>query len=148
MQKLHFSIQINSPREKVWKTMLDDKTYREWSAMFMPGSHFVGAWDKGSKIQFLAPDENGQMGGITSEVVESRPHEFISTKHLGLVTAGVEDTTSKKAKEWVGFENYTFTDLGGKTELLVDVNTTDDFKDYMSDTWPKALQKLKELAEK
>lgn len=57
MPKLHFSILINTPREKVWEVMFDDKTYREWTSVFMPGSHFVGSWEKGSSIKFLAPKE-------------------------------------------------------------------------------------------
>ncbi|MDQ5893468.1 MAG: hypothetical protein QG640_480, partial [Patescibacteria group bacterium] len=31
MQKIHFSIQINAPKEKVWDTMLGEATYREWT---------------------------------------------------------------------------------------------------------------------
>lgn len=29
MQKLNFSIVIKASKEKVWNTMLDDKTYRQ-----------------------------------------------------------------------------------------------------------------------
>ncbi len=148
MQTLHFSTVINASKEKVWDVMLSDKTYREWSAIFMPGSHFVGDWEAGSKIQFLAPDENGVMGGMSSEIAENKPYKFISIKHLGIVSNGVVDTTSDEAKRWVGFENYTYRDHGDKTELLVDVDVNDDFKDYMNEEWPKALAKLKELCEK
>jgi hypothetical protein len=34
MQKIHSSILINAPREKVWHAMLDDKPYREWTKAF------------------------------------------------------------------------------------------------------------------
>ena len=37
MQKLNFKIDINAPKEKVWSTMLEDKTYREWTDSFSPG---------------------------------------------------------------------------------------------------------------
>lgn len=53
MKKLHFSIQIKAPKEKVWQTMLDDPTYRQWTRVFMPGSYFEGAWEEGSKIRFV-----------------------------------------------------------------------------------------------
>lgn len=148
MKTLYFSIQINASQKKVWDIMLADKTYREWAAVFMPGSHFVGNWTKNSKMQFLAPNENGTMGGMTSEVADSVPYELISIKHVGLVTEGVEDTTSEEAKKWVGFEKYRFIDEDGKTRLEIEVDTTNDFVAYMKDTWPKALQILKGLAEK
>jgi L-rhamnose mutarotase len=149
MQKLNFSIFINAAKEKVWNTMLEDKTYREWTETFSPGSHYVGSWDKGSKILFLGPNEQGIMGGMVSRIKENRKHEYISIEHLGVVQDGKEDTTSDEVKLWAGsLENYTFKDKNGKTELLVDMDINDDYKDMFNDMWPKALQKLKEIAEK
>jgi Activator of Hsp90 ATPase homolog 1-like protein len=149
MDKLHFKIEINAPKEKVWNTMLEDKTYREWTEAFSPGSHYVGSWNKGSKILFLGPNENGIMGGMVSRIKENKQYEFISIEHIGVVQDGEEDTTSDAVKAWAGsLENYTFKDFNGKTELLVDMDINDDFKEMFEDMWPKALQKLKELAEK
>lgn len=49
---------------------------------------------------------------MTSEIAESRKPEFISIKHLGVVLAGKEDTTSEEAKKWApAYENYTLTRL-------------------------------------
>ena len=149
MQKLNFKIDINAPKEKVWNTMLEDKTYREWTQAFSPGSHYIGSWDNGSKILFLGPNEQGIMGGMVSRIKENRKHEYISIEHLGVVQDGKEDTTSDEVKQWAGsLENYTFKDLNGKTELLVDMDINDDYKDMFNEMWPKALQKLKQLAEK
>jgi uncharacterized protein YndB with AHSA1/START domain len=148
MQKLHFSITIDAPREHVWKTMLEDATYREWTEVFSPGSSYEGSWEKGSKIKFVGPDENGKMGGMSSEIAESNPYEFVSAHHIGVVVDGVEDTTSEEAKKWNGYENYTFKDLDGKTELTVDMDMNEEGVEYMSEAWPKALQKLKEIAER
>lgn len=64
MQTLHFSQTINAPVKKVWDVMLADKTYREWTALFMAGSHFEGNWEQGSKMLFMAPDENGKKDGM------------------------------------------------------------------------------------
>ena len=149
MDKLHFKIEINAPKEKVWNTMLEDKTYREWTEAFSPGSHYVGSWNKGSKILFLGPSENGIMGGMVSRIKENKQYEFISIEHIGVVQDGEEDTTSDAVKAWAGsLENYTFKDFNGKTELLVDMDINDDYKEMFEDMWPKALNKLKELAEK
>ena len=73
----------------------------------------------------------------------------MSIRHLGLVKDGVEETSSEEVKQWAGaLENYTLKTEGGKTELVVDLDVNDDWVEYMQNTWPKALQRLKELAEK
>ena len=149
MQKLNFSIVINASKEKVWNTMLEDKTYRQWTEVFSPGSHFIGDWRKGSKILFLGPNENGEMGGMVSRIKENRLYEYISIEHLGMVQNGQEDTTSDAVKQWAGsLENYTFKSKDGKTELLVDMDINDEYKEMFEGMWPNALQKLKEISEK
>lgn len=150
MHKLIFSIIINAHKEKVWNTMLEDKTYRIWTEPFNPGSYYKGDWSKGSKILFLGPDpETGKEGGMVSRIAENKLYEFISIEHLGIVKDGVEDTTSEHATKWApAFENYTFKEKNSTTEVLVDIDINDEYKAVFEDMWPKALQKLKELAEK
>ena len=149
MQKLHFSIVINAPKEKVWNTMLGEDSYRAWTDVFMPGSHYVGDWSKGSKILFLAPRKTGGMSGMVSRIKENRPHAYISIEHIGVVHDGKEDTSSAAVKGWSGaLENYTFKAIGGTTKVLVDLDGADEFKEMSQNIWPQALQKLKELAEK
>ena len=46
-----------------------------------------------------------------------------------------------------GMENYTLKNVNGKTELNVDMDIAEQYKDYFITTWPKALEKVKELAE-
>jgi hypothetical protein len=147
MQKIHASIKINAPREKVWQIMLGEKTYLDWASAFMPGSKFVGSWEKDSKIQFVSVDEKGIPSGMTSKIVENKPGEFVSINHLGIVANGIEDTTSDEAKKWVGFENYTFKDVDGQTELSVELDLPEDFVEVMNEGWQKALNRLKEICE-
>ena len=147
MKTLHFSIQISAPRKHVWNVMLSDQTYREWAALFMEGSHFVGNWQKNSKMQFLSPTENKSIGGMVSIIADNVTYELISIKHRGLVTEGKEDTSSDEARKWVGFEKYRFMEEEGKTELQVEVDVINDFVIFMKETWPRALQKIKELSE-
>jgi hypothetical protein len=129
--------------------MLGEDTYPEWTEVFMPGSHYVGDWNEGSKILFLAPGETGEVSGMVSRIKENRKYEFISIEHLGFVQDGKEDTTSEEVKSWAGaLENYTFKEKEGSTDVLVDMDTTEEHKEMFLDTWPKALEKLKELAEK
>jgi hypothetical protein len=149
MDKLHFSIVIKAPKEKVWDTMLDDATYRLWTTSFSEGSYYKGDWSKGSKIIFLGPNpETGKEGGMVSRIAENKPYEFISIEHLGMINDGVEDTTSEEVKKWTpAFENYTFKEVNGKTTVLVDMDINEEYKEMFEGMWPNALQKLKELCE-
>jgi len=149
MEKLHFKIEINASKEKVWDTMLEDKTYRLWTEPFMAGSYFKGDWSKGSKILFLAPDKEGKLGGMVSRIKENRKYDYISIEHLGVVSDGKEDTTSDAVKPWAGaLENYTFRDKSGATEILVEMDSNEEYAEMFEGMWPKALQKLKEISEK
>lgn len=150
MQKLHFSIIIDAPREKVWHAMLDDEPYREWTAAFNPGSYYKGDWSKGSKILFLGPDpKTGEEGGMVSRIADNKLYEFMSIEHLGVVHNGVEDTTSEEARKWTpAFENYTFKEKDGKTELLVDLDSEEEYAEMFTTMWKDALPKLKEVAER
>lgn len=85
---------------------------------------------------------------MTSVIAENRPHEFLSIRHLGIIKDGVEDTESEEARSWApAFENYTFSASGTSTELAVDMDVTPEFEEYMVETWPKALAKLKAISE-
>lgn len=139
---------IDAPREKVWKTLWEDATYRQWTAPFSEGSRAETDWKKGSKILFL--DGNG--AGMVSRVEENIPNEYMGITHIGVVANGVEDYDSEEVKQWIGaFENYTLKDKNGATELLVELGGAtipEEFVVYMEKTWPVALEKLKEIAEK
>jgi len=145
METKEFKITIDAPKEKVWNTLWNDATYPEWTSVFASGSRAESDWKKGSKILFL----DGKGSGMVSVIAEKIPNEFMSFKHLGEVKDGVEDTTSDKVSQWSGaFENYTLKTKEGKTELIVDLDISDDFADYFLQTFPKALDKVKEIAEK
>ncbi|MBL8030255.1 MAG: SRPBCC domain-containing protein [Candidatus Doudnabacteria bacterium] len=151
MQKLHFIVEINASKEKVWDTMLADQTYREWTLVFNPsGSYFKGDWSQGSKMLFVGTDpKTGKEGGMVSRVAENKPYEFLSIEHVGIMNEGIEDTTSEEAKKWTpSFENYTFSEKDGVTTVTVDMDSAEVMAEEFSKMWPQGLQKLKELAEK
>lgn len=150
MEQLTFTTTINASTQKVWHAMLDDATYRQWTRHFSPGSHYQGEWVAGSEMRFMGMDENGNSaGGMYSVIEEVRPAEYVSIKHLGMISAtGEIDTTSDDVKSWApAFENYTFTDIDGATQLQIDLTVPSDWKDMFDDMWPKALAELKEIAE-
>ncbi len=144
MERHQFKITLDAPRERVWDILWGDETYREWTSAFAEGSRAETDWKKGSKVLFL--DGKGQ--GMVSMIADNIPNEFMSFRHLGEIVDGKEDMNAAKEKGWAGaVENYTLKDVNGKTELVVDMDVAESYKDYFLETWPKALQKLKELVE-
>jgi hypothetical protein len=144
MQKLEFKVLINTPAEKVWNILWGDESYPQWTSVFSESSRVETDWNEGSKVLFL--DGKGQ--GMISIIAEKKQNQFMSFKHIGVVNNGVEELDSPQTKGWAGaLENYTLTPLNGKTELRIDIDTIEEYKDYFLTTWPKALEKVKELAE-
>jgi Activator of Hsp90 ATPase homolog 1-like protein len=144
MEKQEFKISIDASRNKVWDTLIGEESFRKWTSAFAEGSHAKTDWKKGSKALFL----DSKNEGMVSTIAENIPNEFLSIKHLGIVKNGVEDLDSAETREWAGsLENYTLKTVNGKTELTIDMDVTEEHKDYFKNTWPKALDKLKKLAE-
>ena len=129
--------------------MNNKSTYEQWTSLFNPTSSYEGSWDKGSKILFVGVDEKGERGGMVSRIAENKANRFVSIQHYGLVKANEEITEGPEVEKWAnGFENYTFEENNGITNVTVDLDTTEEFVDYMNENYPKALNKLKELCEK
>ncbi|MBA0884859.1 SRPBCC domain-containing protein [Flavobacterium undicola] len=152
MKKLQFKVSINAAVTKIYDFMLginSKSTYEQWTSLFNPTSTYEGNWDKGSKILFIGVDEKGEKGGMVSSIAENIPNQFVSIQHYGLLKADKEITEGSEVEKWAnGFENYTFEENNETTTVTVDLDTSEDFLDYMNQNFPKALDKLKELCEK
>lgn len=151
MEKLQFKVSINAPAAKVYDQMLglsSKSSYEQWTAMFNPTSTYEGSWDKGSKIRFIGVDEQGEKGGMVSRIAENHANQFVSIQHYGLIQGNAELTEGPDVEKWAnGFENYTFEANGAMTTVTVDLDTTDDFVEYMNEHYPKALAALKASCE-
>lgn len=144
MKKLNFNIHINAPTEKVWKTLWDDNTYRQWTSVFHEGSYAESDWKEGSKILFLSPEGSGMYSRI-EKLIENG---YMSFKHLGEVKNGVEQPENEESKTWAGaMENYTLKGNNNATLLSVDIDMMDAHEEFFSKAFPEALKKVKELSE-
>lgn len=142
--KIEFTIDINAPREKVWKVLWDEVTYRKWTSAFMEGSYAVSDWKEGSSIHFLDP--NG--GGMYSIIERSNPPEYMSFKHIGELKEGKEQPLDEKTMMWSGGkENYLLKEKDGVTTLSVTGDMPDDFIEFFNAAFPKALAIVKSLSE-
>lgn len=150
MNELHFTIDINAPKDKVWDIMLSEDTYPQWTGAFHEGSYFVGSWELGSDIKFLSTEDDSQ-SGILGKVVESRPYEFVSVEIISEIADGEPAPYGEFSKLWAGsHENYSFTEADGVTTVTVDmIGPSDDpeMTEEFARMWPPALQKLKQICE-
>ena len=139
MTTLKFSEKINASKEKVWETLWNDTTYRQWTAAFMEGSYAKSDWKEGSKILFLTPKGEGMFSIIEKKI----PNQEMTFKHLGELKNGIEES-----KNWEGAkESYHLKEKNGITELDVQLDSVGEFEQYFNDTFPKALNVLKQIAE-
>lgn len=144
MKKQEFNITINASPEKVWNVLIGKDTYPKWTSVFAEGSMVETDWNEGSKAIF----GDGKGSGMVAIIEKHIPNQFLSIRHIGEIKDGVEDTESEKVKSWAGaHENYTVKAIEGKTEWLVEVDVNPEWESYFAETWPKALVKVKELAE-
>jgi len=140
METLKFNTSIKASKEKVWQVLWNDGTYRKWTAVFSEGSYAESDWNEGSEIKFLGPDGSS---GMFSMIEKKIPNEEMIFKHLGELKNGVKET-----KEWGGaMEKYFLTEADGTTALRVEVDMNEEYVKYFVDTFPKALEIVKQLSE-
>lgn len=144
MEKQRYSARIKASKEKVWRLLWGKETYPKWTAAFAENSDAVTDWKEGSKVLFT----NGSGEGMVARIATKIENEFLSFEHLGMLKNGQEILEGPEVEAWAGArENYTLTEYDNSTNLDVDIDVNPQWKDYFDKTWPKALEKLKELAE-
>ncbi len=140
MEKLKFELEINASKDKVWSVLWNDETYREWTGVFFPGSYAVSNWNEGDKILFLGPDKNGMSSLIHKKVIA----DTMIFRHISEIKEGKEIPFPTDN----ALESYYLSESDGNTILRVELEAPAEFAAYFSDTFPKAMKKVKEIAER
>lgn len=140
MKKLKFSIEINTSKERVWDKLWNDESYRTWTAAFIPGSFYEGEFTEGSTILFLSPGRHG-LFAVVNKVI---PFQAMHFMHFGLVLDGFSQPSTFPDNS---IEQYDLLETKSGTLLTVRVNTDEEYIDYFSNTFPRALSILKEISE-
>lgn len=144
MKTLHYNITINAPKDKVWNALWEDANYRKWTSAFTEGSYAISDWKEGSAIQFLGPDGHGMFSRISKRV----ENEYMEFTHLGTLKDRKEQPEDEETRKWKGAkESYTLKETKGTTELSVSVDAVDEYASHFEESFPKALQLVKEIAE-
>lgn len=139
---MQFSVEVHATKERVWDTLWQEETFRQWASIIDPGTYMVGELKEGDEVQFISA-ENGY--GVTSLVEKLTPGEFLLFRHR----ADTQDTGKRERdKEWTGGqESYSLKEKAGITTLTVNFDVPPEQEKYFKENYPKALNKLKELAE-
>lgn len=148
MERLKFTTEIKAPVEQVFKTMIGKDSYKQWTSVFSPTSDFEGSWAEGEKIMFVAINKSGKREGMLGRVEAFVPNQFVSVRYDGVLEGDEEITEGEIA---AGFkdthENFSFERSKDGTTVTVDVDVEEAFKPYLLKTYPKALERLKQICE-
>jgi uncharacterized protein YndB with AHSA1/START domain len=139
MKTISFTIKINAPINKVWNTLWNDETYREWTKHFIPGSFYESDWELGGKTLFLGPERDGMYATITKLEKPS----VVIFNHLGEIVNGVESQQYEKG----AFEKYQLNEADGITTLTISVDIVDEYEQNMNEGFTKGLEEVKRIAE-
>lgn len=143
--QLNFSIFINASEKKVWHKMLDKEDYKYWTQEFDLLSHYEGELELGSEIRFLGGDADNN-SGLIAKVTRIEEYKEICFEYIGLIKNGMIDTSEDNPYSH-GVEEYYFQPQGEGTNLSIKVDVSEEHKEFMSELWQKALEKLKENSE-
>lgn len=143
MKELQFLIEIHTTKERVWDTLWQDKSFRDWASIIDPETYMVGDLKEGNEIQFISA-ANGY--GVTSLVKKLVAGEFLLLNHR----ADTQDAGKReRAKEWTGGEErYSLAEKNGTTTLNVAFGVPPEMEAYFKVAYPKALERVKVLAER
>ena len=142
MKTMEFKIEIDASRERVWKTLWEDTTFRDWSGVIDEGTYMKGELKEGNKVEFISL-VNGY--GVTSLVEKLQPEEFVAFRHRADT---IESGQQTREKEWTGgVESYHLADNNGKVILTVKTDVPKEQESLFNVRMPKALKRIKALAE-
>ncbi len=143
MKKMRFSIKIIAPVDKVWKTLWGDKTFRDWANIIDEGQYMIGEMKQGNEVQFIS---SASGYGVTSMIEKLTPNEFVSFRQMADTKEGGKQ---RREKEWTGgTESYSLAEKDGVTTLAVELEVPLGREETFKIRFPKALERLKTLAEK
>ncbi len=145
IEKLHFSININAPKNRVWEELTNKVSYKTWTQTFCEGSILKGDMKLNGRIHFL----NERGNGLYSDIVYFKVNERIMYKHLGLVENNQELPLDESSKRWTGcFESYKLMEINDNTtELEVSIDVVDASLECYRKKFPDGLVIFKELCE-
>jgi hypothetical protein len=124
MKEIQFSIEINASKERVWATLWEDVTFRDWANIIDEGTYMKGSMKEGNEIQFISA---------------------VLFRH----SADTKESGQKeRKKEWTGGkESYFLAEKDGVVTLIVKTDVPKEQEETFNIRVPRALERIKALAE-
>jgi len=146
MQTIQHSIEINASKENVWEALWSDKDLRDWAGIIDEGTYMTGSLEEGKEVNFIS-SVSGY--GVVSKVDKMIPHQYVSFIQIADVKVGKNGSFEKRDKQWEGGkEVYKLEEKDGKVMLSLTQETPDELIEIFKTRIPKALERIKILAEK
>lgn len=144
IKKLVFKIDIKASKEKVWKTLWGKESYTLWTKAFTEGTYYEGDLTQGNRVHLLTPSGEG----MYSDIEIRKENELLIFKHIGIMKDRKELPLDAETERWTGcFESYRLKETDGTTQLIVEVDSIENYVDWMNKSFPLALQELKTISE-
>lgn len=144
MKTINKKIQINAAGDKVWQVLTDNNLTQKWYAVFSASSVGITDWAEGSEARFI----DGEGTGLVGRVVVNIPQQKLSLIYHGVIVNHKEFFEGAEAEEWKGAtETYELMQEGGEIILTVVLDVPDRYEEIFSNTWDKAMEVIKEMAE-
>lgn len=141
MPQLQFTTKIKATKQKVWETLWNDKTFRDWVGIIDEGTYMEGEIKEGQTVRFIS-SVSGY--GVTSLVEKLVPYEFVLFKHMADTKDNGKNT---REKEWTGgTESYSLIEQDGFTTLTIKTEVPKELEKIFLESMPKALERIRELA--
>lgn len=142
MEELKFSINISATREKVWETLWNDSTFRDWASIIDEGTYLEGDLVEGGDVQFIS-SVNGY--GVTSLIEKLVPYEFILFRHR---SDTMDSGQQSRERQWTGGkESYSLIEIDGFTKLTLRSDVPLELLEVFNLLLPQALERIKALSE-
>lgn len=139
---MRFTTQIKAQKKRVWQVLWEDATFRDWASLIDEGMHLLGEMKEGNEVQFIS-SVSGY--GVTSLIEKLVPNEYVLFRQMA-------DTQNEgealREKEWTGgAESYTLEETNGITTVTIESDVPDNLVETFEICYPKALERIKHLAE-
>ncbi len=145
MQTIQHSIEINAPKENVWEVLWSDQTLRDWASIIDEGTYMDGSLKAGNEINFIS-SVSGY--GVVSKVEKIIPNKYVSFIQIADIRVGKDGSFEKRDPQWTGAkEIYEIEEIYDKVTLSLKQEVPDELVEYFKIKIPKALQRVKTLAE-
>lgn len=144
MKQIHFTIEIDAAREKVWEILWSTQSYPQWTRVFNEGSNAESTWKEGAEIRFITAEGSGMHSVI--EVMQL--HEQMTFRHKGEVHNFENHPFSEAMGDWTNaIESYTLSETPRGSILRVELSTLEEYLPFFNTVFPQALGIIKMLSE-